>query len=120
MALSESAVLYQYKVQGNGQCDFASPRKELSDLEARIDFRLILQLCHFIVDNNAGVEPNQGGILVFLPGWTDIRKMINEFENDREFRDRRRYAIIPLHSLLPDIDQHQVDLTVSSACRKLW
>ncbi|OPL33377.1 hypothetical protein AM593_04156, partial [Mytilus galloprovincialis] len=71
------------------------------DLEL-IDLDLIHSLIRHIV-----YKLEEGAILVFVPGWEQISKLHKLLNNDRMFTSGK-FKIIPLHSLMPTINQKEV------------
>ncbi|XP_063227825.1 ATP-dependent DNA/RNA helicase DHX36-like isoform X2 [Bacillus rossius redtenbacheri] len=68
----------------------------------QINVDLIEALIHHICRNK-----DDGAILVFLPGWTDIAKLNSLLTECRRYSPDR-YIIIPLHSLMPTTTQKSV------------
>ena len=63
---------------------------------------LIVELISHICRNERG-----GAILVFLSGWEQISKLHKTLEADRFFSSRK-FLILPLHSMMPTLNQKQV------------
>ncbi|XP_029283324.1 ATP-dependent DNA/RNA helicase DHX36 [Cottoperca gobio] len=74
---------------------------EALDNDEKIDLQLILALIHHIVLND-----EEGAILVFLPGWDNISSLNDLLTAQQMFRSDR-FVIIPLHSLMPTVNQTQ-------------
>ncbi|KAL4226527.1 ATP-dependent DNA/RNA helicase dhx36 [Mactra antiquata] len=68
----------------------------------RIDFELVSKLIKYIV---TGKE--NGAILIFMPGWMDISSLHKTLTSDTFFRTDY-FKIIPLHSMMPTINQREV------------
>lgn len=68
----------------------------------RIDPQLIVATIKYIV-----AEQPKGAILVFVPGWMEIKAVNDELLRDRQFSSSK-FLIIPLHSLMPTTNQRQV------------
>ncbi|XP_026171488.1 ATP-dependent DNA/RNA helicase DHX36 [Mastacembelus armatus] len=75
---------------------------EMLDNDEKIDLKLIMALIHHIVQNE-----KDGAILVFLPGWDNISSLNDLLMAQPMFRSDR-FVIIPLHSLMPTVNQTQV------------
>uniref|UniRef100_UPI00358F2A3E ATP-dependent DNA/RNA helicase DHX36 n=1 Tax=Myxine glutinosa TaxID=7769 RepID=UPI00358F2A3E len=75
---------------------------EALDEDDAIDTQLIGELIKYIVLNE-----KEGAILVFLPGWEDIRKLHTLLTSQLMFTSDR-FRIIPLHSLMPTVTQTKV------------
>ncbi|OWA50925.1 ATP-dependent RNA helicase DHX36 [Hypsibius exemplaris] len=72
--------------------------------EGVIDFNLIMLLIRHIVKTT----PEQEAILIFLPGWDDIKKLNTLAESTFGGGRPSRFLIIPLHSMMPTMNQRQV------------
>ncbi|XP_013390107.2 ATP-dependent RNA helicase DHX36-like isoform X2 [Lingula anatina] len=68
----------------------------------KIDVMLIEQLIKYIIKTS-----DDGAILVFLPGWEDIKKL-NEVLTANFMFKTDSFRIIPLHSMMPTVNQRQV------------
>ncbi|XP_037089684.1 LOW QUALITY PROTEIN: ATP-dependent DNA/RNA helicase DHX36-like, partial [Pollicipes pollicipes] len=55
-------------------------------------------------------EPEQGAVLVFLSGWDEIGKVHKALSGDPVLGDgeSERFLILPLHSMMPTIEQREV------------
>ncbi|KAK7086921.1 hypothetical protein SK128_013296 [Halocaridina rubra] len=62
---------------------------------------LILELLRHIAR-----QPS-GAVLVFLPGWNEISKLNTMIQNDRMLGSRN-FLVIPLHSMMPTVNQREV------------
>ncbi|XP_066989713.1 ATP-dependent DNA/RNA helicase DHX36-like isoform X1 [Macrobrachium rosenbergii] len=62
---------------------------------------LILELLHHIARQKAGA------VLVFLPGWSEISKLNTMIQNDG-MMGGRNFLVIPLHSMMPTVNQREV------------
>jgi len=49
-----------------------------------------------------------GAILIFLAGWEQISRLHKELQADRFFSQPRKFLILPLHSMMPTVNQRQV------------
>ncbi|XP_077991245.1 ATP-dependent DNA/RNA helicase DHX36-like [Glandiceps talaboti] len=81
--------------------------------EEEINFNLIVELIRHIVLNG-----QDGAILVFVPGWTDISKLNDMLQKSTMFNSDR-FIIIPLHSLMPTANQRQVFDRPPAGVRKI-
>jgi ATP-dependent RNA helicase DHX36 len=66
------------------------------------DLDLIADLIRHIMS-----AKGDGAILVFLPGWEQISKLYKMLESDRMFNSRNS-ILLPLHSLMPTVNQREV------------
>lgn len=73
-----------------------------SYLKIKIDFDLVIATLRYITMNRT-----PGAVLIFVPGWTDIKVINEKLTRDAEFSSSR-YCIIPLHSMMPTVNQQQV------------
>ncbi|KAK9052590.1 hypothetical protein SSX86_029219 [Deinandra increscens subsp. villosa] len=64
-------------------------------------------------------ESEEGAILVFLPGWDDITKLQNKLGSSKLFKDKSKFLISALHSMVPFIEQKKVFERPSHGCRKI-
>ncbi|XP_043228937.1 ATP-dependent DNA/RNA helicase DHX36-like, partial [Amphibalanus amphitrite] len=53
-------------------------------------------------------QPQEGAVLVFLSGWDEIGKVHKAIKEDPVLGDGSRYLILPLHSMMPTIEQREV------------
>uniref|UniRef100_A0A915BGD2 ATP-dependent RNA helicase A n=5 Tax=Parascaris univalens TaxID=6257 RepID=A0A915BGD2_PARUN len=60
-----------------------------------------------------------GAVLIFLPGWSDIIQAISFFSNHPIFGNKDCFVILPLHSHLSSKEQHLVFESVSPNQRKI-
>ncbi|XP_023153570.2 ATP-dependent DNA/RNA helicase DHX36 [Amphiprion ocellaris] len=86
---------------------------ETLDGDDKIDLELILALIRYIVLNE-----EEGAILVFLPGWDNISSLNDLLMAQQMFRSDR-FVIIPLHSLMPTVNQTQVFKRPPPGVRKI-
>uniref|UniRef100_A0AAY4CT35 ATP-dependent DNA/RNA helicase DHX36 n=1 Tax=Denticeps clupeoides TaxID=299321 RepID=A0AAY4CT35_9TELE len=86
---------------------------EMMDDDDKIDLDLIVALIRHIVMNE-----DDGAILVFLPGWDNISKL-NELLIAQQMFKSDRFVIIPLHSLMPTVNQTQVFKKPPPGVRKI-
>ncbi|XP_076002054.1 ATP-dependent DNA/RNA helicase DHX36 [Genypterus blacodes] len=81
--------------------------------DEKIDLELILALIRHIV-----LSEEEGAILVFLPGWDNISSLNDLLTAQQMFRSDR-FVIIPLHSLMPTVNQTQVFKRPPPGVRKI-
>ncbi|KAF7653747.1 hypothetical protein LDENG_00078630 [Lucifuga dentata] len=86
---------------------------EMLDNDEKIDLELIVTLIRHIVLNE-----EDGAILVFLPGWDNISSLNDLLMAQQMFRSDR-FIIIPLHSLMPTVNQTQVFKRPPPGVRKI-
>ncbi|XP_005287021.2 ATP-dependent DNA/RNA helicase DHX36 [Chrysemys picta bellii] len=79
----------------------------------KIDLDLIAALIRHIV-----LEEEDGAILVFLPGWDNISTLHDLLMSQVMFKSDR-FIIIPLHSLMPTVNQTQVFKKTPPGVRKI-
>nr|CAB3237884.1 ATP-dependent RNA helicase DHX36 [Phallusia mammillata] len=78
-------------------------------LQKNIDTTLIVSLIKHLVQNPLSDDDAAGGaMLVFLPGWEDIKKLNEMITKDTAFFKPHKYRIIPLHSMMPTTNQQEV------------
>lgn len=86
---------------------------EKLDSDDKIDLELIVALIRHIVTRD-----EEGAILVFLPGWDNISSLHDLLMAQQMFRSDR-FVIIPLHSLMPTVNQTQVFKKPPPGVRKI-
>ncbi|XP_044288660.1 ATP-dependent DNA/RNA helicase DHX36 [Varanus komodoensis] len=79
----------------------------------KIDLDLIAALIRYIV-----LEEEEGAILVFLPGWDNISSLHDLLMSQVMFKSDK-FIIIPLHSLMPTVNQTQVFKKTPPGVRKI-
>ncbi|CAE5956729.1 unnamed protein product [Arabidopsis arenosa] len=79
-----------------------------------VDVGLIVKLMKKICSDSKA-----GAILVFLPGWEEIRKTKEKLLDDRFFADSAKFIILCLHSRVPAEEQKQVFNRPPLGCRKI-
>lgn len=86
----------------------------------RINPELIETILRYIVDTDASKWPNEGSILVFLPGLAEIQ-LVNDTLNDSSVFSPRagKFIIVPLHSTLSNEEQAMVFRKAPSGKRKI-
>ncbi|KAM9801453.1 ATP-dependent DNA/RNA helicase DHX36 [Neosynchiropus ocellatus] len=108
----ESWPCYARTLQGR-YSDGTIAALEVLDSDEKIDLELILALIRHIVQNE-----DEGAILVFLPGWDNISSLHDLLMAQQMFRSDR-FVIIPLHSLMPTVNQTQVFKRPPPGVRKI-
>ncbi|XP_018426680.1 PREDICTED: ATP-dependent RNA helicase DHX36 [Nanorana parkeri] len=81
--------------------------------DEKVDLELIAELIRHIV-----LKGEDGAILVFLPGWDNISTLNDLLMSQIMFKSDR-FIIIPLHSLMPTVNQTQVFKTPPPGVRKI-
>ncbi|KAM5163257.1 ATP-dependent DNA/RNA helicase DHX36 [Mantella aurantiaca] len=81
--------------------------------DEKVDLHLIADLIRHIV-----LKGEDGAILVFLPGWDNISTLHDLLMSHQMFKSDR-FIIIPLHSLMPTVNQTQVFKTPPPGVRKI-
>ncbi|XP_005393115.1 PREDICTED: ATP-dependent RNA helicase DHX36 isoform X1 [Chinchilla lanigera] len=79
----------------------------------KVDLNLIAALIRYIV-----LEEEEGAILVFLPGWDNISTLHDLLMSQVMFKSDK-FIIIPLHSLMPTVNQTQVFKRTPPGVRKI-
>ncbi|XP_040032823.2 ATP-dependent DNA/RNA helicase DHX36 [Gasterosteus aculeatus] len=108
----ESWPTYARTLQGR-YSDNTIETLEMLDDDDKIDLELILALIRHIV-----LKEEDGAILVFLPGWDNISGLNDLLVAQEMFRSDR-FVIIPLHSLMPTVNQTQVFKRPPPGVRKI-
>jgi HrpA-like RNA helicase len=80
-----------------------------------IDIDLLLELIRYI----SKLPEQDGGILVFLPGWYEISEVHRILESTAPFADSSRYLVLPLHSGIASKDQRRVMRPAPRGVRKI-
>ncbi|CAM1323700.1 DHX36 (predicted) [Pycnogonum litorale] len=78
-----------------------------------IDYDLICNLIKYICQTSG-----DGGILIFLDGWNSIKKLNDKITYDCWFK-RGQFIVIPLHSLMPTVNQRNVFCRPPPGVRKI-
>nr|XP_022340019.1 ATP-dependent RNA helicase DHX36-like [Crassostrea virginica] len=78
-----------------------------------INLDLVLELLHHIIFNM-----EDGAILVFVPGWKEISDLNNMLLKDSSIQSRN-LRIVPLHSLMPTVNQREVFDRPPAGTRKI-
>ncbi|XP_062607434.1 LOW QUALITY PROTEIN: ATP-dependent DNA/RNA helicase DHX36-like [Saccostrea cucullata] len=74
---------------------------ERMDLK-KIDLDLVMEVLRHIVNNM-----EDGAVLVFVPGWKEISDLNKMLEKDSRMNNGK-LRIVPLHSLMPTVNQREV------------
>ena len=61
-----------------------------------------------ILDKDDVYPPSYGAILVFVPGWDDIKQLLDSLTLDQVKFPSSSFQILPLHSAVPMNQQRQV------------
>lgn len=71
-----------------------------------------LELIEFVLEwivSDAHDYPQEGSILIFLPGISEITSLYDQLNNNSEFSKRSgKYLILPLHSSLSSEEQSAI------------
>ncbi|KAK1168498.1 ATP-dependent DNA/RNA helicase DHX36 [Acipenser oxyrinchus oxyrinchus] len=86
---------------------------EIMDNDDKLDLSLIVALIRHIV-----LKEEDGAILVFLPGWDNISGL-NDLLMAQQMFKSDNFVIIPLHSLMPTVNQTQVFKKPPPGVRKI-
>ncbi|KAH9565143.1 hypothetical protein CY35_04G062100, partial [Sphagnum magellanicum] len=71
----------------------------------QVDLHLVEVIIEHICTNNTS---SAGAILVFLPGWDEISKLIDQLKANVMLRDGTRFLLLPLHASMPTINQSEI------------
>ncbi|CAH9072884.1 unnamed protein product [Cuscuta epithymum] len=89
--------------------------KYLSSVDPElIDDVLIEQLVRRICMTSKG-----GAILIFFPGWDDINRTRERLQKSVFFKNESKFSIIPLHSMVPPVEQKKAFKRPPPGCRKI-
>ncbi|XP_013395575.1 putative ATP-dependent RNA helicase DHX57 [Lingula anatina] len=78
----------------------------LMDFET-INYDLVENVLEWIVEGKHEY-PKDGAVLIFLPGYAEITTLYEKLQVSSVFRNKGKYKVIPLHSILSSEDQHAV------------
>ncbi|NXD93348.1 DHX36 helicase, partial [Chaetorhynchus papuensis] len=97
------------------QCRYSASTIDALDMmdDDKVDLDLVAALIKHIV-----LEEEDGAILVFLPGWDNISTLHELLMSQVMFKSDR-FLIIPLHSLMPTVNQTQVFKKTPPGVRKI-
>ncbi|RIA92801.1 P-loop containing nucleoside triphosphate hydrolase protein [Glomus cerebriforme] len=80
--------------------------------ETCINFDLIVSLLNYICNNPEAKQkndiPQDGAILIFLPGMAEIRRLNDQILSDNNFSDTSKFLVYPLHSAISSENQNMV------------
>ena len=80
--------------------------------ETRINYDLIVSLLNYVCNNSETQQkndiPEDGAILIFLPGMAEIRRLNDQILSDRNFSDTAKFLVYPLHSTISSENQSMV------------
>ena len=99
----------RYAEYGEGVCNVLRSLNEHV-----INYDLIFDLLGYIDDTY-----EEGAVLVFLPGLSDITTVLGLCQADRRLGDTRRFCVLPLHSSLSPAEQSAVFETMPPGVRKV-
>ncbi|NXA95847.1 DHX36 helicase, partial [Melanocharis versteri] len=102
---------YLRQLQGRYSASTISALEMMDD--DKVDLDLVAALIRHIV-----LEEEDGAILVFLPGWDNISTLHEILMSQVMFKSDR-FIIIPLHSLMPTVNQTQVFKKTPPGVRKI-
>ena len=66
-----------------------------------------------------GADLSEGAVLIFLPGFGEIRTLTERLEGSRSLGNKQRFDIIPMHSTLSPQDQRRAFIKPKKGCRKI-
>ena len=69
----------------------------------KTDLNLVLATLEHIC-----VRGEEGAVLVFLTGWDDISKLLDEAKKSRVLSDSARVRLLPLHGSMPTVNQREI------------
>ncbi|KAH7332237.1 hypothetical protein KP509_20G077000 [Ceratopteris richardii] len=73
---------------------WSSEKLDLGLIEAAIEY-----ICR---------HEGEGAILVFLTGWDDISKLLDQIKENPFLRDQEKFLVLPLHGSMPTINQREI------------
>lgn len=80
-----------------------------SHLQNFIDPGLVVEVIkHIVVKDRRNGDGACGSILIFVPGWADISAVNKLIEKQHIFFDPAKFLVIPLHSMMPTVNQKKV------------
>ncbi|CAB3985852.1 ATP-dependent RNA helicase DHX36 [Paramuricea clavata] len=92
---------YLNLVQSREKDTFTVECLESMDFDT-IDYCLVERLLMYI-----GRDMQDGAVLVFLPGWKDI-STLHDMLKKNPFFSSEKFLVLPLHSLMPTVNQRQI------------
>lgn len=96
--------------------------------EEILNYDLIEDVLHLLLvapDRNDTLLPpegaglSDGSVLIFLPGFGEIRALTERLQASRSLGNKGRFDIIPMHSSLSPSDQRRAFLKPKRGCRKI-
>jgi HrpA-like RNA helicase len=94
----------------------ADPMIDRMDLDV-VNLDLVEDLCRYINTKGANDgKDDKGSILVFLPGFSEIKKLFDRLSMDAK---RQNVKVIPLHSMLGTGSQQDVFKPAPKGMRKI-
>ena len=75
--------------------------------------------CNALKPPDSNVDISAGAVLIFLPGAGEIQTLRERLEGSRTFGDRKRFDVIPMHSMLSPKDQRRAFVTSRKGCQKI-
>ncbi|KAH9607253.1 hypothetical protein KSS87_014411 [Heliosperma pusillum] len=105
------------------ELDIASHYKDYSintrkSLEAWTGSELDLGLVEATMEYICGHE-GEGAILVFLTGWDEISKLLDQVKSNRFLGDTRKNLVLPLHGSMPTVNQREIFDRPPAGIRKI-
>ncbi|CAH8382009.1 unnamed protein product [Eruca vesicaria subsp. sativa] len=83
-----------------------SPATRLS-LEAWSGAQIDLELVEATIEHICRLE-GDGAILVFLTGWDEISKLLENIKGNRLLGDSSKFLVLPLHGSMPTVNQREI------------
>lgn len=50
----------------------------------------------------------EGAVLVFLTGWDEISKLLEQIKGNKLLGDQSKFLVLPLHGSMPTINQREI------------
>lgn len=82
------------------------------------NFDSLVQLTETLLIKIEELDSSNGAVLIFVSGWDEISKLNNHLEECGRFPDDK-YVILPLHSMMPTVNQRQIFDRAPSGKRKI-
>lgn len=116
--IDENLTLAQIMGRYPGYCTSTYKNLYIMDHD-KINYELIEKILEWIVDGNHEY-PNEGSILVFLPGLAEISTLRDSLKNNQIFSPQTgQFKIIPLHSTLSSEEQSLIFKKLEPGVRKI-
>ncbi|KAF5744051.1 ATP-dependent RNA helicase DHX36-like isoform X1 [Tripterygium wilfordii] len=103
----------------NASSDSLVQQQVLDKYLATIDHELIDVVLIEQLLRKVCTDSKDGAILVFLPGWDDIKRTRERLIANPFFNNTSRFLIISLHSMVPSMEQRKVFNRPPVGCRKI-